>query len=187
MIWRLRHEFQRKGSPVGVDFVTKTRDHKRETRSQVDWLTDDMQIKIILRSVQIRYKRNVKWKEIFMKKMKWTCSVDTVHIGNNVIPGEIRDKSAWVNYYSSYMATIVRALWLAAERALFSCNDRALWNFFRLDSSFELWVKLSARGRKQQNRWTKYNYIPRPWCIDLSIARSIHQGLGLSSRLISDM
>ena len=28
-----------------------------------------------------------------------------------------------------YMATIVRALWLAAEQALFSCNDRALWNF----------------------------------------------------------
>ena len=25
-----------------------------------------------------------------------------------------------------YMATIVHALWLAAERALFSCNDRAL-------------------------------------------------------------
>ena len=29
-----------------------------------------------------------------------------------------------------YMATIVRALWLAAERALFSCSDRVLWNFF---------------------------------------------------------
>ena len=28
------------------------------------------------------------------------------------------------------MATIVRALWLAAERALFSWNDRALWKFF---------------------------------------------------------
>ena len=31
-----------------------------------------------------------------------------------------------------YMATIVRPLWLAAEWALFSCNDRALWNFSRL-------------------------------------------------------
>ena len=30
------------------------------------------------------------------------------------------------------MATIVRPLWLAAEWALFSCNDRALWNFSRL-------------------------------------------------------
>ena len=28
------------------------------------------------------------------------------------------------------MATIVRVLWLAAERALFSCNDQALWKFF---------------------------------------------------------
>ena len=30
---------------------------------------------------------------------------------------------------------------------------------FFLDGSFELWVKLRARGRKQQKRWTKYNYI----------------------------
>ena len=67
------------------------------------------------------------------------------------------------NISTYYMATIVRALWLAAERALFSCNDRALWNFFRLDGSFELWVKLSARERKQQNRWTKYNYIFNNW------------------------
>ena len=28
-----------------------------------------------------------------------------------------------------YMVTIVRVLWLAAERELFSCNDQALWNF----------------------------------------------------------
>ena len=34
------------------------------------------------------------------------------------------------NYYYYYMVTMVCALWLAAERALFSCNDRALWNFF---------------------------------------------------------
>ena len=144
-----------------------------------------------------------------------------------------------------HMATIVRALWLV-ERALFSCNDRALWNFAPLNGSFELWVK-----RKQQRRWAKttktmdkVNYIfntelkeklayvyffstwwakkkavacasgcgklllvfllyrtkkghiinnlltspvrslpgnlrPQPWCIDLAIARSIHQGLSL--------
>ena len=71
--------------------------------------------------------------------------------------------SQWVINYLYYMATIVRALWLAAERALFSCNDRALWNFSRLDGSFELWVKLHARGRKQQKRWTKYNYIFNNW------------------------
>ena len=62
-----------------------------------------------------------------------------------------------------YMATIARVLWLAAERALFSCNDRALWNFSRLNGSFELWVKLHARGRKQRERWTKYNYIFHNW------------------------
>ena len=30
------------------------------------------------------------------------------------------------------MATIVRPFWLAAEWGLFSCNDRAKWNFSRL-------------------------------------------------------
>ena len=35
--------------------------------------------------------------------------------------------------------------------------------FSRLDCSFELWVKLCARGRKQQKRWTKYNYIFNNW------------------------
>ena len=52
------------------------------------------------------------------------------------------------------MATIVRPLWLAAEWALFSCNDRALWNFSRL-----FWVaskKQRARGRKiKKKRWSK--------------------------------
>ena len=59
------------------------------------------------------------------------------------------------NIRDYYMATIVRALWLAAERALFSWNGRALWNLFSVDDSFELWVKLRARGRKQRKRWTK--------------------------------
>ena len=40
-----------------------------------------------------------------------------------------------------YMATIVHALWLAAEQALFSCNDRALWNFFSAQRLF--WVRVS--------------------------------------------
>ena len=34
--------------------------------------------------------------------------------------------------------TIVRTLWLAAERALFSCNDWALWKFFLARQLF--WV-----------------------------------------------
>ena len=60
------------------------------------------------------------------------------------------------------MATKAHALWLAAEQALFSCNDRALWIFSRLDGAFEMWVKLCARARKQK-RWTKYNYIFNNW------------------------
>ena len=65
------------------------------------------------------------------------------------------------SYY--YMATTVCALWLAAERALFSCKDRGIVNFFLLNDSFELWVKLRARGRKHQKRWTKDNYIFNNW------------------------
>ena len=45
-----------------------------------------------------------------------------------------------------YMATIVRPLWLAAEWALFSCNDRALWNFSRL-----FWVASKSNERVGEN------------------------------------
>ena len=62
-----------------------------------------------------------------------------------------------------YVATIVRALWLAAERALFSYNAGHYKFFSRLYGSFELWVKLRMRGRKQQKRWTKYKYIFNNW------------------------
>ena len=55
-------------------------------------------------------------------------------------------------FYS--MVTIVHAL-LTAERALFSCNDRALWNFSPLNGSYKFWAKLRARGRKQQKMMTK--------------------------------
>ena len=67
-----------------------------------------------------------------------------------------------INIY--YMATIVRALWLAAERTLFSCNDWALWKFFSARRLF--WIvrkKLQACGRKQQKRWTTYNYVFNSW------------------------
>ena len=39
---------------------------------------------------------------------------------------------------SYYMVIIVRTLWLAAERALFSYNDRWLWNIFSAQQLF--WV-----------------------------------------------
>ena len=48
------------------------------------------------------------------------------------------------------MATIVHALWLAAEQALFSCNDWALWNFFSAQRSFDLWVKLVRVGENSK-------------------------------------
>ena len=53
-----------------------------------------------------------------------------------------------------YMATIVRALWLAAERALFSCNDRAIWNFFSARRLFWVVSKSYERmGEKKLKKW----------------------------------
>ena len=51
-----------------------------------------------------------------------------------------------------YMATIVRALWLAAERARFLVMTGHYENFSRLDGSFELWVKATSAWAKT----TKY-------------------------------
>ena len=45
-----------------------------------------------------------------------------------------------------YKATTVRPLWLATEWALFSCNDRALWNFSRLS-----WVASKSNERVGEN------------------------------------
>ena len=42
------------------------------------------------------------------------------------------------SYMVNYMVIIVHTLWLAAEGALFSCNDRPLWNFFWAQRFF--WV-----------------------------------------------
>ena len=44
------------------------------------------------------------------------------------------------------MATTVRPLWLAAEWALFSCNDQALWNFSRL-----FWVASKSNEHVGEN------------------------------------
>ena len=44
------------------------------------------------------------------------------------------------------MATIVHLLWLAAEWALLSCNDLALWNFSRL-----FWVASKSKTTKNNN------------------------------------
>ena len=54
-----------------------------------------------------------------------------------------------------YMATIVRALWLAAERALFSCNDRALWNFFSARRLFWVVSKTTCAWAKTTEKMDK--------------------------------
>ena len=62
------------------------------------------------------------------------------------------------------MATIVRALWLAVERALFSCNDRALWKFFLAGRLFWVAGKSYERvGENNKKKMTKYNYIFNNW------------------------
>ena len=54
-----------------------------------------------------------------------------------------------------YMATIVRALWLAAKRALFSCNDRALWNFFSAQRLFWVGCKTTCARAKTTEKMDK--------------------------------
>ena len=135
------------------------------------------------------------------------------------------------------MATIIRALWLVAKRASFSCNDRELLANLIVDILMDIHVmvnwQLSKRVSADQCqkavlrdqvhnslRWSvvvvvfflsaeqllvlayrklrsimrgqiinnlltssvlslQGNLRPWPWCIDLAIARSMHQGLGL--------
>ena len=71
---------------------------------------------------------------------------DSWFIGCDVVTTkEISDSSLKLSFY---MATIVRALWLAAERTLFSCNDRALWKFF---STRLFWVASKTYERVGEN------------------------------------
>ena len=58
-----------------------------------------------------------------------------------------------------YMATIVRALWLAAEGAIFPCNDQAgvLKFFSGLDE--KLLGKRKGRKQNDKKKHTKYNYL----------------------------
>ena len=53
------------------------------------------------------------------------------------------------------MATIVRALWLATERALFSCNDRALWNFFSVQRLVSVVCKTTRAWAKTTEKMDK--------------------------------
>ena len=52
------------------------------------------------------------------------------------------------------MATLVRALSLAAEQATFSCNDRALWKFFSTRQLFWAVSKSYEReGEINKKHW----------------------------------
>ena len=81
----------------------------------------------------------------------------------------VRLQDRFIRYY--YMATKVRAVWLAAERALFSCNDRALFFFSRLDGSFELWVKnyvrMGENNRKDGQSTTIFSITERKTSIQI--------------------
>ena len=59
--------------------------------------------------------------------------------------------------YIYFMATIIHTLWLAAEQALFYCNDRALWNFFLalrlswvVNKAMSVWAKTTKKVDKVQ-------------------------------------
>ena len=81
-----------------------------------------------------------------------TSSRETLRFSGNKIHCSPRDQSLSVNHY---MATMVRALWLAAERALFSCNDRALWNFFPARWLFSAVSKTTCAWAKTTEKMDK--------------------------------
>ena len=89
-----------------------------------------------------------------------------------------------------YMATIVRALWLGAESARFSCNDRTLCKFSRLDRSFWVVSKASTRAwAKTTKNMDKYNYIFNSWkknkhTVD-SLVRATKRAIVKASRMTS--
>ena len=81
-----------------------------------------------------------------------TSSRETLTFSGNKIHCSPRDQSLSVNHY---MATMVRALWLAAERALFSCNDRALWNFLSARRLFWVVTKTTCAWAKTTEKMDK--------------------------------
>ena len=62
------------------------------------------------------------------------------------------------------MTTIVRALWLAADRVIFSFNDRSLWKF---SSARRLFWAVSKRyvleGEDNKKDAEKNNYLFNNW------------------------
>ena len=89
-------------------------------------------------------------------------------VGNTTRQLTIPKKSLWLvgdclvsAYY--YMAQYARSDWLLSGHYFLEMTGHFLNFFLRFNGSFELWLKLRARERKQQKRWTKYNYIFNSW------------------------
>ena len=74
------------------------------------------------------------------------------------------------------MVTIVRVLWLVAEWARFSCNNRALWKLFSARQLFWVVSKSYERvGKNNKKMWTKHSYIYILYtCMHVYINNSLH-------------
>ena len=79
-----------------------------------------------------------------------------------------------------YVATIVCALWLAAERARFSCNDRALWKFFSARRLF--WVVSKSYERKWGNNNKYWQSITT---FSITVKETVSCGFNRIARLVS--
>ena len=79
-----------------------------------------------------------------------------------------------------YVATIVCALWLAAERARFSCNDRALWKFFSAQRLF--WVVSKTYERKGENN---NKYHQNLTIFSITVKETVPCGFNRIARLVS--
>ena len=66
--------------------------------------------------------------------------------------------------YHYNMTAIVRALWLAADRAIFSCNDWSLWKFFTARRVF--WAvnkRYVLEGENNKKNAEENNYLFNDW------------------------
>ena len=61
------------------------------------------------------------------------------------------------------MTTLVRALWLAADRASFSCNDLLLWKFFSTWRLFRAVSKRYLLEGETNKKCRKHNYLLNNW------------------------
>ena len=90
---------------------------------------------------------------------KWATGKTILCLSNTMSKSRYKHLTAFeqlpcdIPFY--YMATIVRALWLAAERKLFSYNDRVLWNFFSAGWLFWVVSKTTCAWAKTTEKMDK--------------------------------